>query len=62
MKIKPHELTFIILLSFIIILILFLFYKNRSDRKEGFITKFYRPYYRRLKRGLNRYYNFFLNY
>lgn len=64
MKMKTTHLTLIILLSFIIILIIYLFYKNRitSQPREGFISRFYRPYYRILKRGFSGYFNYFLNY
>ena len=63
MKMKPNQITLIILLSFIIILIIYLFYKkNKCYNKEGFITKLYRPYFRSLKRGFNKYVNYYLNY
>ena len=66
MKMKTSQLSLIIFLSFIIILIMYLFYINKisslQQKKEGFISKFYRPYYRTIKRGLSNYYNFFLNY
>ena len=68
MKMNFNQLTLIILLSYIIILIIliFLFYKNRitSQPREGFISisRFYRPYYRIFKRGVSGYFNSFLNY
>jgi len=76
MKIKTNRLSLIILLSFIIILIIYLLYINKiaslqgvslqgvslQSKKEGFISKIYRPYYRIFKRGLHNYYNYFLNY
>ena len=64
MKMNSTHLTLIILLSFIIILIIYLFYENRitNQPREGFISRYYRPYYRILKRGVSGYFNSFLNY
>lgn len=68
MKIKTTHLSLVILLSFIIILIIYLLYVNKipiqsvSQTREGFVSRFYRPYYRILKRGLSGYFNYFLNY
>ena len=59
---KKIIITF--LLSVIIILIIiFLFNKhNVSSFKEGFISQYYRPYYRKIKRGISGYLKNFLNY
>ena len=69
MKMNTHQLNIIILLTFIIILIIFLFYSYRKFslqndilKREGFISKFYRPYFRTLKRGLSGYFNYFLKF
>ena len=63
MKMKTNHLSLIVLLSFIIILIIYLYVnKIPSQNREGFISRFYRPYYRILKRGVSGYFNYFLNY
>ena len=64
MKMKTNHLSLIVLLSFIIILIIYFLYVNKipSQDREGFISRFYRPYYRILKRGVSGYFNYFLNY
>ncbi len=64
MKMKTNHLSLIVLLSFIIILIIYFLYVNKipSQNREGFISRFYRPYYRILKRGVSGYFNYFLNY
>lgn len=64
MKMKTKHLSLMVLLSFIIILIIYLLYVNKipSQNREGFISRFYRPYYRILKRGISGYFNYFLNY
>lgn len=64
MKMKTKHLSLMVLLSFIIILIIYFLYVNKipSQNREGFISRFYRPYYRILKRGISGYFNYFLNY
>lgn len=63
MKIKLYYLSFIILFLFIIMLIIYFIYINKysltPNNKEGFITKFYRPYYRTFKRQMNKYFKLF---
>jgi len=65
MKIKLHYLPLIIFVLFIIIFIAYSIYTNNlvsNAHKEGFITKFYRPYYRTIKQQVNKYYNYFMKY
>ena len=65
MKIKLHYLPLIIFVLFIIIFIVYFINKNNlflNAHKEGFITKFYRPYYRNIKQQVNKYFNYFLKY
>jgi hypothetical protein len=64
MKIKLQHLPLIILFLFIIILIIYLLYINNmfvlsNDNKEGFVTNYYRPFYRKFKRELNKYFKLF---
>ena len=51
---KHFNYNYLLLLLLIVIIIIYI-YKTNYQEREGFITKYYRPQYRRFKKLLNDY-------
>jgi hypothetical protein len=51
---KQSNYIYFVLLLLILLIIIYIYQKN-NDKREGFITKYYRPHYRRFKKLMNDY-------
>lgn len=51
---KQSNYIYLSILLLIVIIIIYIYQKN-NDKKEGFITKYYRPQYRRFRKLMNDY-------
>jgi len=52
---KQSNYIYLLLLILLIVIIIIYIYQENNEEREGFITKYYRPRYRRFRKLMNDY-------